>query len=281
MIDLGLPIETVPLAFLDVETTGLNPSRGDRVCEVAVLRTRAETIEIEWSRLVNPQRPIGYGAFRVNGISGALVASAPCFGEIADELLGILHGTVLVAHNALFDLAFLKLELDLAQRPLPSLIALDTLRLARNNVTASGYSLAALAAMYGIVHEDAHRALGDVRATHQLFRRMVRLLRARGVSTVGDLLRAQGGVLRDRSGPAVVAAPAVRRALQESSCLRIRYRDTHGSVTERIIRPTQLSVRFGQTYLVAYCFLRRASRTFAMDRIEAMEPVDAPPERGS
>ncbi|MFO7697978.1 MAG: exonuclease domain-containing protein [Anaerolineae bacterium] len=274
MADLEQPIEAASLAFLDFETTGLDPSRGDRVVEIGLLRTRGQEIEVEYESLVNPQRPIGYGASRVNHISDQMLVGAPSFVEVADQVLTLLNGTVVVAHNAMFDLSFLSAELRLAQRPLPSLVALDTLTLARNNVTSSGYSLAALCEMYGIVQDQAHRALADVYATRELFVRLARLLRRRGVHTVGDFVRAQGGALKDRGGTAVEVPPLIRDALRTGKLMRIRYRDSYGSTTERLIKPVEMSNRFGQLYLVAHCYLRHAQRTFALDRIQDMAVTD-------
>jgi DNA polymerase-3 subunit epsilon len=270
MIDLDLPIGLTPLSFLDFETTGLDPSRGDRVIEIGLLRSRGDTIEVEYDRLVNPGRPVGYGAYRVNHISDDMLAGAPLFAEVADELLGLLNGTVVVAHNARFDLGFLKAELTLTQRPFPSVVVLDTVQLARSNVTSAGYSLATLCAMYGIFQEDAHRALGDARATRELFLRLARLLHVRGVRTVGDFTRAQGGALKDRGGAEIDVPPVIREALRGGRLMRIRYRDGYGSTTERLVRPIQLTNRYGDLYLVAHCYLRQGSRTFAVDRIQEM-----------
>lgn len=276
MVDLQLLIEEAPLAFLDFETTGLDPARGDRVIEIGLVRARGDTIEVEWDQLVNPERAVSFGAYRVNHISDAMLADAPAFAEIADELLGLINGTVVVAHNALFDLGFLKSELTLSQRPFPSLVVLDTLRLARNNITSGSYSLGALCQQFGIILDDAHRALADVRATRELFLHICRRLERRGVRTLEECIRAQGGVLKER-GEASVAIPGpIRDALRRRSLMRIRYRDSYGSTTERLIRPIELSNRFGQLYLVAHCYLRRSKRTFALDRIQEMIVTDEP-----
>jgi DNA polymerase III subunit epsilon len=279
MIDLEQPIDSVPLTFVDVETTGLDPSRGDRVCEVALLRVRGGVVEVEWERLIDPERPMGYGAYRVRGISEAMLRGAPRFADVAAEFVSLVQGTVFVGHNARFDLGFIASELKLAQQPLPSLVALDTLALARRNVTSSRYSLGALCEMYGIAQDHAHRAMGDVHATRALFERLSHLLRARGIQRVGDFLGAQGGVLRQEERP-VKAPPLITEALARKQRLRIRYQDAYGSVTERLVLPLQVSMRFGQLYLVAHCFMRNSSRTFAVDRIQEMALVDEPATDG-
>jgi DNA polymerase-3 subunit epsilon len=101
-----------PIAVFDVETTGLSPAYGDRICEVGIVRARGDVIFDTYQTLVNPQRPISPGAARVNGLSDADVSQSPLFAEIAGQVLDRLEGAVLVCHNAPFDLGFLDAELS-------------------------------------------------------------------------------------------------------------------------------------------------------------------------
>jgi DNA polymerase III epsilon subunit family exonuclease len=103
-----LPLDGVSLAFLDVETTGLRPSLGDRVVEVAVVRARGSVELARFASLVNPQRPLNPEATRVNGITPTMVADAPTFPDLLDQLLLLIEDAVLVCHNAPFDLSFLE-----------------------------------------------------------------------------------------------------------------------------------------------------------------------------
>ncbi|MGI6367770.1 MAG: exonuclease domain-containing protein [Anaerolineae bacterium] len=276
MVDLSTPIEQAPLSVVDVETTGLDPTRGDRVIEVALLGIQQGEVRVEWQRLVNPQRAVSWGAYRVNHISDEMLADAPMFAEIADELLSHLHGTVFVGHNALFDLAFIKAELQLAQRPFPSLVAVDTLRLARRNVSSGDYSLRALCTRYGINMDNAHRAADDAWATYRLLQELVSRLARRGVRTVADLIQAQGGILRERGEGALRVPAPLREAMRRNKLLRLSYRDGYGGISERVVRPIQLADRFGTLYLVAYCYLRHGRRTFSVERIQSMTVLDEP-----
>src|SRR6476661_7904688 len=99
MLDATSPLEGVTFAVLDVETTGLSPALGDRICEVAIVRGRAGLVLDSYTSLVNPQRFIGAGARRVHGISANMVHRAPAFGEVAPEVATRLAETVLVGHN--------------------------------------------------------------------------------------------------------------------------------------------------------------------------------------
>lgn len=131
MIDPHTPIEEVPLAFLDVETTGLSATMGDRICEVAILRCQNGQVVDALQRLVNPRRSISPGALSVHGITEEMLRDAPPFAEVADDVLALLDGATLVGHNAQFDLGFLHEELARVGVRMPPVIALDTLLLTR------------------------------------------------------------------------------------------------------------------------------------------------------
>jgi DNA polymerase-3 subunit epsilon len=116
-------------AVVDVETTGLHPVR-DRIVEIAVVRLTADAAEIdEWSTLVNPgDRPLGG---RIHGLRTADLAGAPTFGDIREDLLARLAGSVIVAHNAPFDVAFLQAETvraGVAWGPVEGLCTMELLR---------------------------------------------------------------------------------------------------------------------------------------------------------
>src|SRR4051794_34597627 len=110
---LELPLSSIPLAFLDFETTGLSPQRGDRACEVALQRVVGDVVETNYTTLINPQRPQSARSFIINQITTEQLANAPTFSAIAGSLRAALAETVVVAHNAPFDLEFLYTELAL------------------------------------------------------------------------------------------------------------------------------------------------------------------------
>ncbi|MEJ2198890.1 MAG: 3'-5' exonuclease, partial [Desulfuromonadales bacterium] len=97
------------LVFIDLETTGTNTLQ-DRVTEVGFYEVHDGAVVEVWSSLINPEKPISPFIEQITGISTAMVAKAPRFSEIAEELQGKLAGKVLVAHNARFDYGFLKSE---------------------------------------------------------------------------------------------------------------------------------------------------------------------------
>lgn len=155
-------------AVIDFETTGLFPGGHDRVIEVAVVHVSTDgRVEGEWETLVNPGRDLG--PQHIHHVRAADVLNAPTFAQIAPQLVALLEGRVLVAHNASFDTRFLLAELERAgQRPATGVVSLCTMQLARDFLPGSGRSLADCCAAYDIELDGAHRASVDAGATAQL-----------------------------------------------------------------------------------------------------------------
>ncbi|MFH1086494.1 MAG: exonuclease domain-containing protein [Chloroflexota bacterium] len=268
MPDLHAAVADLPLAFVDVETTGLSPRYGDRVCEIAVLRVEGDEPADALQQLINPLRPISPGAQAVNGISAEMLRDAPIFHDVADRLLALCEGAVLVAHNAPFDLSFLTAEFAYAGLRAPDWITLDTLSLARGLLDVPSYSLGALAQALDVrVHGRAHRAMVDVLLTRGVFARLAQALDARGALTLGDYLRAQGGRIALPGAPAVDLPPAIERGLREGCLLWLRYVAEDGVESRRFVRPLAVQPQGGHWVLVAHCTLRDARRHFRLDRI--------------
>lgn len=157
------------IAVVDVETTGLNPYRHDRIIELAVVVMRADgTVVRELATLVNPERDMGPS--RIHGLTARDVLEAPRFGEIAGALAEVLDGCVAVAgHNVRFDLSFLESELERIGYQLPECPSLCTMHL------AGGGSLVRTCADYGIAFDgEAHSAVHDARATANLLAVLLR-----------------------------------------------------------------------------------------------------------
>ncbi|MGE5247895.1 MAG: PolC-type DNA polymerase III [Verrucomicrobiota bacterium] len=160
-----------PFVAADVETTGLSPADGHRVCEIALLRfLRGDVIDSLVS-LVNPLRPIDPGAFAVNGITDAMVAAAPAFSDLFPGILEFLGDDPLVFHNAPFDLSFLRAEARMAGGRWPRNRVLDTLALARRTGRFRSHSLSAICRELGIGY-GFHRAERDAWAAGKLFLRL-------------------------------------------------------------------------------------------------------------
>lgn len=177
-------------AVVDVETTGSQPGLHDRVTEIAIVPVDHGTVGEPWSQLVQPGRAIPPMITALTGISDAMVAHAPTFGEIADEVRGRLDGRIFTAHNAPFDHRFVEAELARSQGLRLDGGALCTVRLTRRLVPAlSRRSLDRVCAYFGVRIDGRHRAGGDALATAQVLVRLLGIAEERGVLTWPALVR--------------------------------------------------------------------------------------------
>jgi DNA polymerase-3 subunit epsilon len=258
-------------AVFDVETTGLSPAYGHRVCEVACLRV-CDGVEIDrFESLVDPKRPIASGAFRVNRITPEMLVGAPAFEDVAPSLLSLMEDAVLVAHNAPFDLGFLAAELEIAHLSPPEGLVVDTLSLVRRAYSFARNSLPSVAEALGLEAGTAHRAMADVRTTHQVLERiLVDLDRRWGVTTLDQLVDFQGGPIPYPFPTVLPLPPTIAEALESQGQVRMRYVDASGQETDRIVRPLRVQERRGHLYLLAHCYRAGALRTFRLDRVVEM-----------
>lgn len=268
-----VPLDQVIYTFLDVETTGLSASTGDRICEIALLRCRGGQELDAFQTLVNPGRPISPGAQAVNHITDSMVADAPPFGSIAGRALESMEGAVLVAHNASFDLSFINRQLTLLDMPRLDNPVIDTLALARRHYRFPSNSLGNLRRYMGLPQREEHRAMGDVLTLKDVFMRMVADLEGKGVGTLDGLMEAQRSGNRSYKAPEIILPPEVDEALKKGGRMKIRYVSGSRQDTERVIRPLRVEIRGSAVYLVAYCFLRNGERSFLMDRIVEITPL--------
>lgn len=165
-------IKTNTFAFLDIETTGGNPQR-DRITEIGIRfwRCGSEGGEVvgEWQTLLNPETRISTFIERLTGISNEMVADAPRFEDIADELEQQLDGVIFVAHNARFDYSFIKAEFRRLGKLFGAKV-LCTVRLSRALYPdAERHNMDTLIARHNLPQVERHRAMGDVTAMLAFF----------------------------------------------------------------------------------------------------------------
>jgi DNA polymerase-3 subunit epsilon len=137
---------------LDTETTGLDPTKGDRLVEIGAIEIVNQIMTgAHFHVLVNPEREIPEEAFRIHGHSTASLREKPRFSVIVDEFLAFIGEDPLIIHNAEFDMSFINAELNLAGRPLiPLERVIDTLALARRKHPGAPNNLDALCDRYRI-----------------------------------------------------------------------------------------------------------------------------------
>lgn len=185
------PLTEVKFACLDTETTGLSPQGGGKICEIAVsVSCNGRKLE-EFTTLLNPGMPMHPDVIAIHGITNEMVKDAPSFGDILPRLLTLLDGCVLVAHNAEFDLSFLRCETQSCGLRLPDYPVVDTLKLARKNGRFHRNNLGVIAAALGINAEGAHRAMADVRMTEKILYNFLHEFVRCGVCSLEELQQYQ------------------------------------------------------------------------------------------
>lgn len=158
------------LAFVDLETTGATAT-ADRITEIGIVEVDELGVR-EWSCLVNPGTSISGFIERLTGISNAMVADAPSFEDLADEVRKRLEGRLFIAHNARFDYGFLKNEFKRAGQDFRATV-LCTVKLSRKLFPQHAkHNLDSLIERHGLVVSSRHRALGDARLIHQFWQRV-------------------------------------------------------------------------------------------------------------
>jgi DNA polymerase III subunit epsilon len=195
----------------DTETTGLNPVGGDRMVEIGCVEmfNRVETGR-HFHAYFNPDRDMPFEAEAVHGLTNLFLSDKPRFAERAEELLGFIEDSPLVAHNAGFDFGFLNHELERCGRVAVGMHRMvDTLTLARSRHPGAKHSLDALCMRFGIdrSHRVKHGALLDAQLLAQVY---VELTGGRQIG-LGLVAEAGGVSIQKVPGPIMVREPRPAR----------------------------------------------------------------------
>ncbi len=197
-----MPLRAATYIVFDTETTGLDTTGRDAIVSIAGVRIvngrvlMGETFE----RLVNPGRPIPKDSTRVHGIVDSMVAEKPPIEVVLPHFKVFVGNSVLIAHNAAFDMAFLKHHQAECGVTFDENPVLDTLLLSALLFDHyADHSLDAIAERLGIEIGGRHTALGDAMATAAIFVRFLDILPSRGVATVADALASSARIARVRA----------------------------------------------------------------------------------
>ncbi|WP_428897378.1 DNA polymerase-3 subunit epsilon [Parelusimicrobium proximum] len=180
-------LDNAEFAFLDTETTGLNPAAGAKICEIAIVVSRGREQIDSFSTLINPGTAIPYDASSIHGITNEMVASAPRFADVAPQIISMLSGKIAVCHNADFDIPFIACEMAACGMRLPQVTVLDTLKFARKNGSFKRNNLGNIVTELGLDCSGWHRAMADVKMTEKVFYHFLDKFIASGVSTISEL----------------------------------------------------------------------------------------------
>ena len=185
-------LDQLTYTVFDTETTGLEPSNGDEMIAIGAVRIvngRVLTRDT-FDQLIDPQRPLSAAAARITGIDAAMLVGQPTVGQVLPRFHRFCADTVLVAHNAAFDLRFLQLK-EAATGVRFTQPVLDTLMLsAVLHPELESHQLDAIAERHGVTVTGRHTALGDALLTAEVFVRMLPQLAQHGILTLGDAQRA-------------------------------------------------------------------------------------------
>ena len=187
--ELGTPLRDVTFCVLDLETTGGNRN-DDMITEVGVVKVRGGECLGTFQTLVNPGKAIPPQITVLTGLTDALVAPAPRIESVLPSLLSFLGDAVLVAHNASFDVGFIRAALERADRPAWNGTVVDTVHLARRLVRdeVPNCRLSTLASRLRLDHQPSHRALDDALATTDLLHLLIERAAGLGVLGLDDLV---------------------------------------------------------------------------------------------
>jgi DNA polymerase-3 subunit epsilon len=199
-----VPLESARFVVVDLETTGLRPGQS-RICEIGAVRVDGLVSAGTFETLVDPGEPLPRLVASLTGIADADLAEAPGPAEAVRRFLAFAGDSVLVAHNARFDLAFLDREVERLTGRRVAAPVVDTVGLARRLLAGrvSRASLASLSHFFGTSVRPCHRALPDAQATAEVLIALLGLAQERGAETIADLCR--------------LAAPRRRRIYEKRS----------------------------------------------------------------
>jgi DNA polymerase-3 subunit epsilon len=195
--ELGTPLRDVTFVVVDLETTGGSAAGGSSITEVGAVKVRHGEVLGEFQTLVKPTDHIPPFIAVLTGITNTMVASAPPIESVLPAFLEFARGSVLVAHNAPFDLGFLRFYTEAAGLRWPAFEVLDTAKLARRVVTrdeSPNCKLSSLARVFRATTTPNHRALSDARATVDVLHGLIERLGNLGVHTLEELQTFSGRV---------------------------------------------------------------------------------------
>ena len=188
--ELGRPLRDITFCVVDLETTGGSAAGGSMITEVGAVKVRGGEVLGEFQTLVDPRGEIPAFIAVLTGITNSMVVDAPPIESVLPAFLEFAEGCVLVAHNAPFDVGFLRHFAEQQGRPWPRFEVVDTAKLARRVITrddAPNCKLSSLAKVFNATTTPNHRALADARATVDVLHGLMERLGGLGVHTLEEL----------------------------------------------------------------------------------------------
>ena len=183
----------ITFIVLDLETTGASPTNGCAITEIGAIAVRGGEVLEEFSTFVNPQVALPEYIINLTGITDEMLAGAPLINEVYPDFIEFInrHKDVhLVAHNAPFDIGFLKAAASALSHDWPKYEVIDTVKLARRVIDRSeiqNYKLGTLSQFFDTKALPNHRALDDVKTTVEVLHRLIERLAGFEVFSISQL----------------------------------------------------------------------------------------------
>jgi DNA polymerase III epsilon subunit family exonuclease len=233
----------LPIAVVDVETSGASADFGHRVIELGIVRLEGGRRVAEYQQLLDPGRAIGAGITAFTGITQEMVNGQPRFIDQIERIIELLSGAVILGHNVRFDLSFLLKEFRRSGKEMPAVLGadvavLDTVRIARRRFGRGGNGLGMLARRLGIEPVAAHRALADAQTTHLVFEKLIEPVGGWQIPLC-DAMNHQGGPMgllpvSPRESPLPLE---LEEALEQRRPVLMEYLDGRQQRTWRVVEP--------------------------------------------
>ena len=256
---------------LDVETTGLNPSLGDRICQIALVRIEGDEITDKFVSLVNPERDIPVAVSIIHGIKNEDVRDAPVFKEIADKVASFIENEILIIHNAPFDISFLKVEFQKSGVKFPDAKLVDTLQMARRFLNLPSNSLRNLASYFNIQFETLHDAENDAIVAYRVFCNIWNLIS--GKINLEEIIQDANKV--GFVEPEEILPPELLKAMKEGEIISVRYINRNGDVSIKKILPKEVISEYNNFYLKVFSYEKNREINLRLDRIlEIVENIE-------
>jgi len=191
--DQGRPLVQTTFVVLDLETSGGSPKAGAGITEIGAAKVRGGEVLGKFQTFINPGTPIPSFITALTGITDEMVSPSPRIAEVFPillEFLGLEDETVFVAHNAPFDLSFLKAAATASNYRWPKFAIIDTAKLARQILSrdeVANCKLGTLADFFNTTISPTHRALDDALATVDVFHALIGRVGTLGITTLEEL----------------------------------------------------------------------------------------------
>ncbi len=263
-------IRDTEFVVFDLETTGLNPELGHRVCEIGAVKIKDYKVVSSFQKLINPQRNIPEEVINIHGITNSQVAQAPCFGEVADEFSAFIGQNTLLAYNLKFDLSFLKYEFSLLNRTFSYDKCIDVLFMCRRLLKGlPKYNLSWIAEFFDLNPSVRHRAYQDAELAGLVFLKLINLLEDLSVDKFNDLYSIFGYNKEIGKTKNLEKISKIRYAIKLKTRLFIKYYSiSNNQVKEYKIFPLKIENKGLNTILVSKSLRKSPKKiNFNLDRI--------------